>query len=402
MTSALFKRRKLIVVVMAIAIASAVRLATSQSELTSPSTISLALGFAVPIALAGLAGIWSERSGVVNIGLEGMMILGSFAAGWAGWQHGAWASLVAGAFLGALGGLLLALITVTWNVDHIVAGTAVNLLALGLTKFLATAIFANEPGGGQSQSPPITSELPTVTWSAASDWLTSVHSHGWFVFSDVAGIAGGLINHLQVLVLITTAAFLFSTWVLWRTAFGLRVRGCGENPRAAHSLGIGVARTRYAAVTISGALAGLGGAYLAIATTMYRNGMTGGRGYIGLATTIFGNWRPGGTALGSLMFGYIDTIRLIDTSNRDVRALMILAAIALVTVGVMGLRRGRIAIVMLAVGIAAGALAMRAESLPPEVAQAAPYVTTLVVLAVASQRLRPPQSAGQPYSADEL
>jgi general nucleoside transport system permease protein len=147
----------------AITMLSITRTITGNGDLTSTVTVAQALVFASPIALAGLAGIWAERAGVINIGLEGMMILGTFGAGWAGWQWGVWAGVLAGVVFGAIGGLLLAVAAVTFGVDQIIAGTAINLLALGLTKFLAILLFTNAPGGGQAQSPPIKGEIPTFT-----------------------------------------------------------------------------------------------------------------------------------------------------------------------------------------------------------------------------------------------
>ena len=150
-------------------------------------------------------------------------------------------------------------------------------------------------------------------------------------------------------------------------------------------------------------LAGLGGAYLSIASTIYRNGNTAGRGYIGLATMIFGDWRPGGTAAGALMFGYIDTLRLIDTGNQNVKGLILLGAIILLAIGAWMLRSAKrnaaIGFLLLA-SVMVGAY-FSATSFPPEVAQVAPYITTLLVLATASQNLRPPAADGIPYRKGE-
>ena len=283
----------------AITMLSITRTITGNGDLTSTVTIAQALVFASPIALAGLAGIWAERAGVINIGLEGMMILGTFGAGWAGWQWGVWAGVVAGVIFGAIGGLLLAVAAVTFGVDQIIAGTAINLLALGLTKFLAIVLFTNAPGGGQAQSPPIKGEIPTFTFESIVEPLTSLHEKGIFFFSDLAGVFAGLFYHLSLLTIITFLLFAMTSYLLWKTAFGLRLRSAGENPWAADSLGVKVVQFKYAAVVFSGMLAGLGGAYLSIASTIYRNGNTAGRGFIGLATMIFGDWRPGGTAAGA-------------------------------------------------------------------------------------------------------
>jgi len=397
------QQRILMIALSAITILSITRTFTNNSDLTSADTISQALGFAVPIGLAGLAGIWSERSGGVNIGLEGMMVLGTFGAGWAGWQWGAWAGVVAGVLFGALGGLLLAVAAVTFGVDQIIAGTAVNLLAVGLTKFLAIVLFTNAPGGGQAQSPPIKGSIPNITVEAIANPLIHLHEKGWFIISDVAGLVAGIFYQLSLLSVITFFLFIGTSYVLWKTRFGLRLRSAGENPWAADSLGVNVVKYKYLAVTFSGLLAGLGGAYLSIASTIYRNGNTAGRGFIGLATMIFGNWRPGGTGAGAIMFGYIDTLRLIDTGNKNVRGLILLGALVLFAIGAYLLRTGKrstgTAFAVLG-SVMIGAF-LAAKNFPPEVAQVAPYITTLLVLATASQNLRPPAADGVPFRKGE-
>ena len=384
---------------MLVFVLASIRVITGASDLTSTGTASAALLLSVPIVLAALGGLFSERSGVVNIGLEGMMILGTFGAGWAGWQWGVWAGVLAGVIFGAIGGLLLAVAAVTFGVDQIIAGTAINLLALGLTKFLAILLFTDAPGGGQAQSPPIKGEIPTFTIDSIVGPLTTLHERGIFFISDLAGILAGLFYNLSLLTIITFLLFVMTSYLLWKTAFGLRLRSAGENPWAADSLGVKVVQFKYAAVVFSGMLAGLGGAYLSIASTIYRNGNTAGRGFIGLATMIFGDWRPGGTAAGALMFGYIDTLRLIDTGNQNVKGLILLGAIILFAIGGIMLRRARrnSAIGFLILGSVMIGAYFSATSFPPEVAQVAPYITTLLVLATASQNLRPPAADGVPY-----
>ena len=150
----------LLIVVAGIAVVSAIRLLSDASNLTSSGAIQSAITAAVPIALAGLSGLWSERSGVVNIGIEGMMILGTFGAGWAGYQWGPWAGVFFGAVCGALGGLLHAMATVTFGVDHIISGVAINIIAPGITLYLAKLLFTDAPGGGQKQSPPVARRHP--------------------------------------------------------------------------------------------------------------------------------------------------------------------------------------------------------------------------------------------------
>jgi simple sugar transport system permease protein len=276
-------------------------------------------------------------------------------------------------------------------------------LALGTTKFLAILLFTDAPGGGQAQSPPIKDEIPVFTLESIVTPLTALHEKGIFFVSDLAGLVAGLFYNMSLLTIITVLLFIMTGYLLWKTAFGLRLRSAGENPWAADSLGVKVVQYKYAAVVFSGMLAGLGGAYLSIASTIYRNGNTAGRGYIGLATMIFGDWRPGGTAAGALMFGYIDTLRLIDTGNQNVKGLILLGAIILLAIGAWMLRSAKrnaaIGFLLLA-SVMVGAY-FSATSFPPEVAQVAPYITTLLVLATASQNLRPPAADGIPYRKGE-
>ncbi|MBU6347563.1 MAG: ABC transporter permease [Actinomycetales bacterium] len=372
------------------------------SDLTSTGTMSAAFGLAVPIGLAGLGGLWSERAGVANIGLEGMMILGTFGAGWAGWQYGAWVGLLVAIIFGAIGGLVFGLATVTFGVDQIVAGTAINILGLGLTQFLAKLLFSTAPGGGATQSPPIFGNLPDFSIAAISDPLSALQERNIFLISDLSGIISGLFYKLSVLTIFTVLLFLLTGWVLWRTPFGLRLRSAGENPWAAESLGVKVNFYKYFAVTISGALAGLAGAYLAIvATGVYRGGQTAGRGFIGLATMIFGNWRPGGTALGATIFGYIDTLQLRDDAN--IHGLVLFGALLVFGIAILlfQLNKKRAGGLFIIFGGVLMIAYFGAGTFPPEVAQVAPYLTTLIVLATAAQRLRPPAADGIPYRKGE-
>ncbi|MFI6520003.1 ABC transporter permease [Spirillospora sp. NPDC050679] len=413
---------------------SAVRTLTGADDVTSSGLVSAALRLSVPIFLAGLGGLWSERAGVINIGLEGMMILGTWTGAWAGYQWGPWAGVVAGVLGGALGGLLHAIATVSFGVDHIVSGVAINILGLGLTQFLAGLVFntgeAKALGGGPRQSPPVepikTLTLPVLSggqiggWKSpdALGWLEKQH---WFVLSDVAGILRGLTSGMSLLTLVALLLIPLSFWVLWRTAFGLRVRSCGEDPYAAESLGVKVGRMKYAAVIISGAFSGLAGAFLVtVAAPLYQDGQTGGRGFIGLAAMIFGNWRPGGLAAGSLLFGYTDAMN-VRGGGEAVHALLLFVAVLLIGVAVWQSRRGarlrplvstdlerravRNAFVgaVLSVVAAAGLLTwfLMADSVDGELVSFTPHLTTLLVLALASQRLRMPAANGVRYRRGE-
>ncbi|AWT45113.1 MULTISPECIES: ABC transporter permease [Streptomyces] len=392
----------LLIVAGALLLVAAVRVITGADQLTSAGQISAALGLAVPIGLAGLAGLWSERSGVVNIGLEGMMILGTFGAGWIGWQSSPWLGLLCGIGFGVLGGLVHAVATVTFGVDHIVSGVAVNLLAVGATQYLAKLFFADgdaaEAGGNPKQSPPADA-LPTIDVPGLSDGLQSIQKHHWFLVSDLAGILGGLVTNLSVVTVLAVVLFVATWWLLWRTPFGLRLRSCGENPVAAESLGVNVYRYKYAAVAVSGGLAGLGGAFLALVTShIYQEGQTGGRGYIGLAAMIFGNWRPGGLAMGAGLFGFSDALQLRN-GGETVHALLLLLVVLLVLLAAWKLYRK--ALVQGIVSAVTAALVLvwylLTDEVPNEFVGATPYVVTLLVLSLSAQRLRMPKADGMRY-----
>ncbi|MGW0206440.1 ABC transporter permease [Streptomyces sp. NPDC003233] len=392
----------LLLVAGALLLLAAVRMITGSQQLDSAGQVSAALGLAVPIGLAGLAGLWSERSGVVNIGLEGMMILGTFGAGWVGWQSSPWLGLLCGIGFGVLGGLLHAVATVTFGVDHIVSGVAINLLALGATQYLAKLFFAGgsaaNAGGNPKQSPPVDS-LPQVTVPGLSSGLHSIETHHWFLISDLAGIIGGLVTNLSVITILAAVLFVGSWWLLWRTPFGLRLRSCGENPTAAESLGVNVYTYKYAAVAVSGGLAGLGGAFLALVTShTYLEGQTGGRGYIGLAAMIFGNWRPGGLAMGAGLFGYSDALQLRN-GGPTVHALLLLLVILLVALA--GWKLYRTSLWQGAISLIVAALVLLwylvTDEVPSDFVGATPYVVTLLVLSLSAQRLRMPKADGMRY-----
>ncbi|MEU7565232.1 ABC transporter permease [Streptomyces fradiae] len=388
----------LLIIAAGLALFSLVRVVSGADDLTSVGQVSGALQLAVPIGLAGLGGLWAERAGVVNIGLEGMMILGTWFGAWAGYQWGPWTGVVMGLVGGALGGLLHAVMTVTFNVNHIVSGVAVNILALGATQYLSDFTFAEAPGGSSKQSPRI-EPIDRITVPGVSDWLADLQAQHWFFVSDLAGVLGGLVTNLSLLTVVALLLVPATWWILWRTGFGLRLRSCGENPVAAESLGVNVYKYKYIAVLVSGALAGLGGAFLAIVSTgIYQEGQTGGRGFIGLAAMIFGNWMPGGLALGAGLFGFTDSLKLRGGAE-NVHAMLLLLAILLVLAVFWTLYKKKY--VAAAVSAVASALLFlwygMTDTLPSQFVDAAPYVTTLLVLALSAQRLRMPKANGMPY-----
>lgn len=367
-------------------------------DLASSGTIAATLVATTPIMLAGLGGLWSERAGVVNIGLEGMMILGTYGAGYFGYHHGAWAGVLGAIAMGMLGGLLHAVATVIFGVDHIISGVAINIIALGAVQYLASLTFVGLPGGGSTQSPKIP-DVPSLTIGPLSDALQDVERDDIFFVSQLAALLRALVTNLSSLVLIALLLLVATWWVLWRTSFGLRLRSCGESPAAAESLGVNVIKYKFIAVLASGGLAGLAGGVLAmVASSNYRDGQTGGRGYIGLAAMIFGNWRPGGLLMGSGLFGYTETLGLRQ-GGTSVHALLLALAVLALALAFVQLRRGArtSALVIGGIGVLVGIVYFVLDTVPNEFTGMTPYVITLLVLAFASQRLRMPAADGQVY-----
>jgi ABC-type uncharacterized transport system permease subunit len=378
---------------------SAARVITGAHELDSSGTLREAIMAGVPIALAGLGGLWSERAGVVNIGLEGMMIMGTLGAGYFGYWYGPWAGLLGGIAFGILGGALHALTTVVFNVDHIVSGVAINIIAAGGAAFLARSWFPGLPGGGQSQSPSL--EAPgDITIDAVSTAARSIEDRHWFLVSDLASLVGALTKQLSLLTILAVLLCAATGWLLWRTKFGLRLRSCGESPSAAETLGVNVYRYKFVAVLVSGGLSGLAGAYIALVLSgQYLDGQTGGRGFIGLAAMIFGNWLPGGLLLGAGLFGFTDALQL-RAGGGAVHALLIIIAAVLLALGMRQVLSGarRTGIVSIVIGALFALWFFTTDEVPADFTAMTPYLATLLVLALASQRLRMPAADGQRYT----
>jgi len=290
------------------------------------------LRFATPLIFGAMGGILSERSGVINIGLEGMMLMGAFFGIFGADLLGSWfLGILVGVAAGALMGLVHAFVSVRLRADQVVSGTGINILAFGITGYIFIYHY------GDQGTPSDISRAPNVTLPLIED-------------IPFIGEAIGRANVLTWAALLLVA--ILSVY-LFRTRGGLRLRSVGEKPRAADSLGLPVLRTRYLAVTASGALAAAGGAFLSIGLLgSFNEQMTAGRGFIALAAVIFGRWRPYGALAGALLFGF------------------------------------------------STALAQRLPAFSESTAvlfQALPYVLTLVVVAGVIGRSRPPAAIGVPY-----
>ena len=292
---------------------------------------------ATPIALAALSGIYSERSGVVNIGIEGMMLFGSFfSVVFASITQNMFIGVIAGILAGMVLGALHSVLSIKYKVNQIISGTGIIILALGLTSYLQRSVLnafpeLNQPG-------PAIAALP-IPWL----WKIPVLGPVFFNLSPI-------IYTLFVLLIVTQI-------LMNKTRWGLRVRSVGEHPKAADTLGINVFRIRYISVLISGAIAGLAGSYMSIgAAGRFNEGMTAGKGFLGLAAMIFGNWNPFGAFAGSLIFGFFDSWQ---------------EKLSLLQVGI-----------------------------PVDLLGMAPYIATMVVLAGFIGRSRMPAADGQPYEKE--
>ena len=379
--------------------------------ITGRGTAGAALRLAIPILMAGLGGLYAERAGIVNIGLEGMMIAGTWFAAWGAWQFGPWHGVILGILGGAIFGLIHAVATVTFAVDHIVSGVAINILGLGAMRFLSSVVYNEDTGGSVLKSPPVDGienvSLPFLAGGSffgreTPDLLGALEELNWWFVSDVAGILRGFTGDVNWLTIIGIVLVPVTAWLLWKTPWGLRLRSCGEDPWAAESLGIAVRPMKYAAVIISGGLAGLGGAFLVLVQAgIYREGMTGGRGFIGLGAMIFGNWIPAGVLSGSLVFGFGDSLRF--RGPEIVRAFILAIALGLIVAGIYAITRNkaRRAIIMSSVGAGFLVFYMLVEDVPNQLLTATPYIITLLVLAAASQHLRMPAADGARYIKGE-
>jgi ABC-type uncharacterized transport system permease subunit len=235
---------------------------------------------ATPLVLGALGGVFSERSGVINIALEGMMLVGAWAAVYTSFLTGSWLLGVLGAIVaGLVVALIHAVVSINFKANQVVSGVAINLLAAGFTEFMVSRVWENA-----GQSPAVTT-MPNLFTIKLSTTDVSINS----------------------VVLIAVVLVAVAHWALWHTSWGLRLRAVGEHPLAADTVGVSVYKMRYYGVLLSGVLAGLAGATMSIGlTSRFINGMVSGRGFIALAAMIFGKWNPLGAVAACLLFGLAD------------------------------------------------------------------------------------------------
>jgi ABC-type uncharacterized transport system permease subunit len=264
---------------------------TNLNTVFNAALIAQTLAAATPLVFAAIGGLFSERSGVVNIGLEGMMLMGAFWGVWGADRGGSWVvGLLVGAAVGGVLALVYGFFAIHLRADQIVGGTAVNFLALGITGYFLFQIYNSDHVSN------INSTIPNVNIPGIGS------SH----------FLGPAIGHLNLMIWAGFALVILSYIVVFRTPIGLRIRACGEHPRAADTVGINVYAIRYGCVVLSGILAALGGVYLSdgYGGGTFINNMTDGRGFIALAALIFGNWRPGGAFAAAILFGFSSAVAL--------------------------------------------------------------------------------------------
>ena len=378
-------------------------------QLTTSGTFGAAIRLAIPICLAGLGGMFSERSGIVNIGLEGMMIMGTWFGAWAAWLYGPWYGILAGIIGGAMFGLIHAVGTVTFQVDHIVSGVAINILTAGVARFLNVVAYADQPTQSSTQSPRIDGEVGDFTMPYLSGGGETPSLFGYLqdldipFISDLSGLLLGATSNLSYISIFALVLIPIAAWVLWSTPFGLQMRSVGELPTGSESLGVNVYLMKYIGVMISGGFAGLAGAYLVLESSgIYREGQTAGRGFIGLASMIFGNYKPLGIFMGSGLFGFADALQL--RSDDAVHGLLVLISLILLIISIKQLIDKKYINAALSVSLSIGFLVwfLNSETVPSEFVYFTPHITTLIVLSSASQKLRMPKKVGQPYRKGEL
>lgn len=287
------------------------------SVLGNPQLWASTLAMAVPLALPAIGGTFSERTGVVNIAMEGIMLIGAFfAVAVSYWTGNAWLGLFGALVMGGIMAWIFAWAAVKIAADQVVLGMAVNIFAAGLTAFLLNTVF------GYNGTPTTTPSLPVVTIPALKNTF----------FGKV------FLNNQSILVYVMIVIVILSHWFLFHTRLGLRMRSVGENPLAADTAGLNVFRLRYTGVIIGGVLSALGGAYLSIGIlNSFDVNMTNGRGYIALAAMIFGKWTPLGSFGAALLFGFATALGLALQGGNVSADLLGMIPYALTVVALAGL-----------------------------------------------------------------
>lgn len=310
------------------------------------STIRLA----TPLLFACLAGLYSERAGIFDIGLEGKMLVAAFAAASAAYATGnVWVGVIAGIAASLVFAAIHGLASITFRGNQLISGVAINFLASGLTVVLGASWFKL---GGQTPALAGGARFEDIVLPFATPITTATEDLGFFdeVYSRV-------ISGHSILVYVSLALVPLTWWVLYRTRFGLRLRAVGENPAAVDTAGVSVIGLRYAAVAITGILCGLAGAYMATGLSAgFLKEMTAGRGYIALAALIFAKWRPWYALYACMLFGFLDAIA-IRFQNINLGFMVI----------------------------------------PVQFTQALPYILTVIILAGFVGKAIPPRAGGEPY-----
>lgn len=315
---------------------------TSGTSLNITGMLQSMLTSATPLTLGAMAGILCERVGIINIAIEGMMLWGAFTAVAAASAFDSmWMGLLAASLVGGLMAGLHAILSIRYKVDQIISGTVINILAAGGTRFLKLRLLQpagmNTPGHFEPVQIPYLADIPII---------------GPILFDNQPTV---LI--MLLLVVVVNFAIFFTPW-------GLRMRACGEHPRAADTVGVHVNRMRYISVILGGLIAGIGGAYFSLGEVgSFEDNMTRGQGFVALAAMIFGNWNPTGGFLAALLFGFADALQV---------KMQILEPV----------------------------LPFINQSIPPEFLQMAPFILTIIVVAGVVGRVMPPAAEGQPYEKE--
>ena len=312
---------------------------TSGESMNLPGMFQATLTAATPLTLGAMAGILCERVGIINIAIEGMMLSGAFAAvAFASLFDSLWMGLLVGSLVGGVMAALHAVLSIKYKVDQIISGTVINILAAGATRFLNLRLLEpaglSTPGSFGAISIPVLSDIPII---------------------------GPILFENQPTVYIMLILLVVVNYVVFFTPWGLRMRACGEHPRAADTVGVHVNRMRYISVIVGGLIAGIGGAYFSLGVVgTFEDNMTRGQGFVALAAMIFGNWNPIGAFLAALLFGFANAIQV---------KMQIIQPI----------------------------LPFIDQPIPHQFLQMAPYLLTIIVVAGVVGRARPPAAEGKPY-----